>query len=190
LKTESVLVSEIRTLDGERKALVYDNYSKLIRAVGTIGDMRVGMNRDSSTEGDRYGALLARKEESKGGGIDGVKDVAEKMEGLLSVVKELRPQDDSQIEETRRAWEVKKQKELVKWVLAAPAELRQLIEDGKKDESERLYDEVMALLRKWNGVKGVSEVRTMCEHIMHRQEVYARNLDDDAAEADKDEDTG
>jgi vacuolar protein sorting-associated protein 51 len=35
LRTESALVSEVRNLDGERKALVYDNYSKLIKAVGT-----------------------------------------------------------------------------------------------------------------------------------------------------------
>ncbi|RMD41558.1 hypothetical protein DV735_g3566, partial [Chaetothyriales sp. CBS 134920] len=32
LRTEAVLVSEVRNLDGECKALVYDNYSKLIKA--------------------------------------------------------------------------------------------------------------------------------------------------------------
>lgn len=36
LKAENGLVGEIRGLDGERKALVYDNYSKLIRATETI----------------------------------------------------------------------------------------------------------------------------------------------------------
>jgi hypothetical protein len=36
LKVENELVSEIRGLDGERKALVYDNYSKLIAATDTI----------------------------------------------------------------------------------------------------------------------------------------------------------
>lgn len=36
LKVEGALVSEIRGLDGERKALVYDNYSKLIAATDTI----------------------------------------------------------------------------------------------------------------------------------------------------------
>jgi hypothetical protein len=36
LKVENELVGEIRGLDGERKALVYDNYSKLIAATDTI----------------------------------------------------------------------------------------------------------------------------------------------------------
>ena len=40
LKVEGALVSEIRGLDGERKALVYDNYSKLIAATDTIQKVR------------------------------------------------------------------------------------------------------------------------------------------------------
>lgn len=36
LKVEGALVNEIRGLDGDRKALVYDNYSKLIAATDTI----------------------------------------------------------------------------------------------------------------------------------------------------------
>jgi vacuolar protein sorting-associated protein 51 len=36
LAYENELVSEIKTLGGERKALVYDNYSKLISATDTI----------------------------------------------------------------------------------------------------------------------------------------------------------
>jgi hypothetical protein len=36
LALEHELVADVRTLDGERKALVYDNYSKLISASDTI----------------------------------------------------------------------------------------------------------------------------------------------------------
>ena len=36
LQVEGALLGEIRGLDGERKALVYDNYSKLIAATDTI----------------------------------------------------------------------------------------------------------------------------------------------------------
>lgn len=36
LRIERVLINEIMALDGERKALVYDNYSKLITATDTI----------------------------------------------------------------------------------------------------------------------------------------------------------
>jgi hypothetical protein len=39
MRVEAGLVSEIRTLDGEKKALVYDNYSKLIAATDTIRKM-------------------------------------------------------------------------------------------------------------------------------------------------------
>jgi hypothetical protein len=41
LKVENGLVGEIRGLDGEKKALVYDNYSKLIRATETIRRVRI-----------------------------------------------------------------------------------------------------------------------------------------------------
>lgn len=36
LRLEGVLINEIKALDGEMKALVYDNYSKLITAMDTI----------------------------------------------------------------------------------------------------------------------------------------------------------
>lgn len=42
MRIEAGLVSDIRTLDGEKKALVYDNYSKLIAATDTIRKMRMG----------------------------------------------------------------------------------------------------------------------------------------------------
>ena len=41
LKVEGTLVEEIRGLDGDRKALVYDNYSKLIAATDTIKTVRL-----------------------------------------------------------------------------------------------------------------------------------------------------
>jgi len=44
MRVEAGLVSDIRTLDGEKKALVYDNYSKLIAATDTIRKMRTGMD--------------------------------------------------------------------------------------------------------------------------------------------------
>ena len=46
LKVENELVGEIRGLDGDRKALVYDNYSKLISATDTI--KKVGEKRDQN----------------------------------------------------------------------------------------------------------------------------------------------
>ncbi len=39
---------EIRSLDGERKALVYDNYSKLIAATDTIKRVCMGLALSTS----------------------------------------------------------------------------------------------------------------------------------------------
>ena len=44
LRVEGGLINEIKGLDGERKALVYDNYSKLITATDTIRKMRSNMD--------------------------------------------------------------------------------------------------------------------------------------------------
>ena len=44
LKVENELVGEIRGLDGDRKALVYDNYSKLISATDTIKKVSFGID--------------------------------------------------------------------------------------------------------------------------------------------------
>lgn len=44
MRVEAGLVSDVRTLDGEKKALVYDNYSKLIAATDTIRKMRMDMD--------------------------------------------------------------------------------------------------------------------------------------------------
>jgi vacuolar protein sorting-associated protein 51 len=49
LSLERELVSEIKNIDGERKALVYDNYSKLISATETIkkvGISKLGLQTD------------------------------------------------------------------------------------------------------------------------------------------------
>lgn len=51
LKIESGLINEIRGLDGEKKALVYDNYSKLITATDTIRKVGEFPNRDGLRSG-------------------------------------------------------------------------------------------------------------------------------------------
>lgn len=40
LKLENQMIRDIRVLDGERKALVYDNYGKMIAATDTIKRVR------------------------------------------------------------------------------------------------------------------------------------------------------
>ena len=145
LRTESVLVSEIRNLDGERKALVYDNYSKLIKAVGTIGDMQRGMQKRSSG-GD--------------GGLDGVEGLQEKIAALEGMVRTLGPEDLD--EEGRERRKRRKEKDVVRWVLNAPERIEGMVGDGKREDAEMEFARVKRVLDEWEGVEGVDEVRRLC----------------------------
>ena len=50
LRTYTLILGEIRALDAEKKALVYDNYSKLITATETIRKVGVAVKRIITTE--------------------------------------------------------------------------------------------------------------------------------------------
>lgn len=147
---ENALVSEIRTLDGERKALVYDNYSKLIKAVGTLGEMQRELVGGSGKSD-----------------LDEVMEVEGKLEGLNAGVKALglgvpvaSGEGGLSLRQKRR------QRDVAKWVLAAPSRL------GEMDnaEAEKEWRIIRSLLDRWEGkgVKGVKEVRTACEEVMAR----------------------
>ncbi|CBF83562.1 hypothetical protein AN3015.2 [Aspergillus nidulans FGSC A4] len=155
LKAENTLVGDIRTLDGERKALVYDNYSKLIRAVETIGKMRQSM--------DERGAPLTMTK-TLGPAISFVAETAGSLIREGEVLRE-RMRESNPVRERER-----REKETVRWVLEAPGRLAKLVEDGKREEAEKDWEEVRRLLEKWEGVKGVAEVRTACEKAMQKED--------------------
>lgn len=157
LKAENSLVGDIRTLDSERKALVYDNYSKLIRAVETIGKMRRSM--------DDQGAPL-KMTKTLGPAIGFVADTAG---GLIQEGEEQRRRM-KESRSTDQAAGAKAEKETVKWVLGAPSRLEKLLADGKKEEADKDWAEVKDLLDKWEGVKGVAEVKGACEKTMETKE--------------------
>lgn len=56
-----------------------------------------------------------------------------------------------------------KQRQTVRWVLDAPRRFRAKVAEGKVDEAKNEWEEIQGLLEKWNGVKGVQEVRKACE---------------------------
>lgn len=157
LKAENTLVGDIRTLDGERKALVYDNYSKLIRAVETIGKMRQSM--------DERGTPLTMTK-TLGPAIS---FVAETASGLIHNGEEIRGRmkDGG---EPGADQDKKAEKETVRWVLEAPRRLERLVADGNREGVEKDWDEVRKLLEKWEGVKGVAEVRDACEKAMEKDD--------------------
>lgn len=157
LKAENTLVGDIRTLDSERKALVYDNYSKLIRAVETIGKMRRSMD-------DRGAPLTMTK--TLGPAIAFVAETA----GSLIQEGEEQRRRIQEAKATDQSGRRKDEKATVQWVLAAPSRLEALVSEGRRDDAEKDWEEVRGLLEKWNGVKGVQEIRDACEKIMEKTE--------------------
>ncbi|PGH11690.1 hypothetical protein AJ79_04713 [Helicocarpus griseus UAMH5409] len=156
LKAENSLISDIRTLDGERKALVYDNYSKLIKAVETIGKMRASIE-------ERGQPMVMTKTLAPAVGF-----VAETAAALIREQEESVRDRDEQKEGSRGG--IDPEKETVRWVLDSPNRLKELLDENKRDEAESDWAEVRGLLVKWEGVKGVNELRTTCEDIMKKEE--------------------
>ncbi|EME40047.1 hypothetical protein DOTSEDRAFT_91345 [Dothistroma septosporum NZE10] len=142
LRVEAGLVSDIRSLDGEKKALVYDNYSKLIKATDTIRTMRERMDPmmpGTGTLGAAVGHIAAtaaglQQELKDGNGASGGGKNKERM--------------------------------LVKWVLGAPERLAKMRESGREDDAKSEWEKVEGCLGKWKGVDGVEDVRRRCEEIM------------------------
>ena len=150
LRTESALVSEIRTLDGERKSLVYDNYSKLITAVGTIGEMQKGM-----VKGLGGGATS---------GADGMQGLREKFEGLEVLVKEMAPEGATEGIQAEQEEEKRRQQNMVREILGTPKRLREL----DTEQAEQEWEIVRPILDAWKekGIQGTEEVMKTCEDIM------------------------
>ncbi|CAG7918439.1 unnamed protein product [Penicillium olsonii] len=153
LKAENTLVGDIRTLDGERKALVYDNYSKLIRAVETIGKMRRSMD-------DREAPLTMTKTLGPA-----IAFVAETAGGLIKEGEEQRKRMKEAKQDNGDS-QIKSEKDTVRWVLAAPQRLEGLLADDKREDAQKDWKEIQHLLDAWGDVKGVSEVRDACEKVM------------------------
>lgn len=141
LKVEAGLVSEIRTLDGEKKALVYDNYSKLIAATDTIARMREKMDPLTPTT-----STLA----------PAIGHIAETAAALRTSDGGKASSNDSDIQRRQQ------ERETAKWVLDAPRRLQALIDDRRKEEADREWREIARLLDKWKGVNGVEDVRSRC----------------------------
>ena len=175
LRAEGGLINEIKSLDGEKKALVYDNYSKLITATETIGKMRRNMDPLTPTtstlapavayiaettaalrERSMADTAVATAAATAGAGAGSTRDSQGKMEG------ERDEAGGGRTEEGQR----RRQVETVRWVLDAPRRLGTLVEAGQREEADGVWEEVSGLLKKWNGVDGVEEVRSECKRIM------------------------
>ncbi|OQO01529.1 hypothetical protein B0A48_12564 [Cryoendolithus antarcticus] len=151
LRVEAALIGEVRTLDGEKKALVYDNYSKLIAATDTIRKMR--MNMDPLTP------MTGSLEE----------DVGKIAESAKVLSEHLRKQHGVSGSGAGNAGQRRKQQETVKWVLHAPARLQQLVRDGRRDDAVQQWTVISGLLDRWGHVEGSAKVRADCLAVLEKQ---------------------
>jgi len=146
LKTYNGVLSDIRALDAEKKALVYDNYSKLITATETIGKMREDMGKGGAGEGvvGREGVLDSA--------VRGVFERAEGLRGELRRELDKRNGGIGREEAERR----RKTRTVVERVLRTPARVRQLVSGGQQDEATELWQKTLIILERWKerGVGG------------------------------------
>lgn len=156
LKAEGSLVSEIKNLDGERKALVYDNYSKLITATQTIGTMRKSID------------------EAGGGSLRSVSMLEPAIEAVAKSAAELsKGTDEKEVARGReqRAFvvEERSKRETVKWVLNTPSRLQKCLKMGQREEAESDWKTIGELLEKWKSVRGSAELKSRCEEVMKQK---------------------
>ncbi|KAL9000792.1 MAG: hypothetical protein Q9169_000546 [Polycauliona sp. 2 TL-2023] len=148
LKIESGLINEIRALDGEKKALVYDNYSKLITATDTIRRMRTNMDPLTPTTSTLTPAIA---------------HIAETAASLAASLQDR----SAQVPEDEASGKKQRQRQTVRWALGAPNRLRGLAEKDRMEEAMEDWEKVQKLLEKWGEVDGVDEIRQQCLAIMH-----------------------
>ena len=157
LRVEAGLVNEIKGLDGERKALVYDNYSKLIAATDTIRKMRDNMDPLTPTTSTLSPAVAHIAETARGlvagvgngNGSGGSRGIGE--EGKEEMGKVRRQERDT-----------------VRWVLGTPKRLGVLLDEGRLEDARNDWEEVRRILLRWQDVAGVDELRRECEKIMSK----------------------
>jgi hypothetical protein len=139
LRLYARVLGEMRALDAEKKALVYDNYSKLIAATETIRRMRTNMdplNPVASTLDPAIGRVY------------------EMARGCRESVKSRVAEGSGGQGEREALARRKRTREVVREVLGVPARLRELVARGKTEEARREWELPRRLLVSWKE-KGV-----------------------------------
>jgi len=157
LALENELVSDVRALDGERKALVYDNYSKLIAATDTIKKMRSNMDPLSPATSTLSPAIS---------------HIAETAAALAD---ELAVQDTSaRAASTNNLAQAQK----VKWVLATPDRLQSMFVAGQHQQAIEQLAHVKEILVQWKSPPGTDALLRSCETVV-KQHTHSEASDDD-----------
>ena len=150
LATYARVLGEMRALDAEKKALVYDNYSKLIAATESIRKMRATMDPAAPNAG-QVGAVIG--------------DIYKQAAHLRDKARERLECGDGSVEEEQKLRKERdRTRQLARIVLAMPARLRALVRNGKEVEARQMWERPRMLLVIWKekGLGG-NEVRELIE---------------------------
>ncbi|KAG6141012.1 hypothetical protein E4U22_004741 [Claviceps purpurea] len=135
LRLYTQVVGELRALDAEKKALVYDNYSKLITATETIRKLRANM--------DPLNPMASTLDPA-------IAQIYSQASSIREKLRESVPPPDSD-QGRARAAELRRQRSrhLAAEALATPNRLRHLVREGKVQEAKRQWEMPKRLLVAW-----------------------------------------
>ncbi|RYP75311.1 hypothetical protein DL770_007434 [Monosporascus sp. CRB-9-2] len=143
LRLYARVVGETRALDAEKKALVYDNYSKLISATETIRKMRSKMdplNPMASTLDPAIAQIYTQ--------ATAIRDsLREAIPTPPTTISSTSSADDA--EEAARQKRRLRTKQLALEVLETPDKLRALVAAGRAEEAQRMWETPRRLLLLW-----------------------------------------
>lgn len=189
LKTEAKLVSDIRRLDAERKALVYDNYSKLIAASDTIAQVMSGAGAGAGISASASAGISAsvatisspavpRSGNPDPEAVPSTATLAPDLARIVATAQAIRAAHAQPSSQRRGADSgdpdtadadadaellLERKRETVRWVLAAPRRLAELKDRGDAtDEVDAEWGRIEKILDGWEGVAGVAELREKC----------------------------
>ena len=144
LKTYNGILTDIRALDAEKKALVYDNYSKLIAATETIRKMRANMDPLNPMAKNLDPAIASIYERAN--------RIKEVLRGSMDEAS--RREMEMSREERREKKKRDKVREVVRGVLDMPERVRGLVEEGRMEDARQLWRNTLRILEEWQE-KGV-----------------------------------
>ncbi|KAF5535959.1 NIF3 like [Fusarium mexicanum] len=135
LRLYTRVVGEVRALDAEKKALVYDNYSKLITATETIRKMRANM--------DPLNPMASTLDPA-------IAQIYSQASSIRDALRETVPSPDSEEGKKRdAATRQQRTRELAAQVLATPERLRALVSEGKISQARKEWVMPRKLLESW-----------------------------------------
>ncbi|KAL6870324.1 Vps51/Vps67 domain-containing protein [Trichoderma novae-zelandiae] len=142
LKLYTRVLGEVRALDAEKKALVYDNYSKLITATETIRKMRANM--------DPLNPMATTLDPA-------IAHIYSQASAIQESLRKSVPAPESDEGKAREAQQRRQRtRQLAIEVLATPERLQALVKEGRFEEARRQWEMPRKLLEVWKqrGVGG------------------------------------